>query len=55
MTPCYGQPTEELTHVLQEATADITADNFYLNLDGGDPVYRERVYCYELYHQMRTG
>jgi hypothetical protein len=24
-----------------------------VQIDGGDPVYRERVYCYELYHQLR--
>lgn len=22
-------------------------------VDGGEPIYRERVYCYELYHQLR--
>ena len=44
---------EELTSVLEQATAAIAPDYFYLNLDGGDPIYRERVYCYELYHQMR--
>lgn len=44
---------EELSHILQQATAGIARDYFYLSLDGGDPVYRERVYCYELYHQMR--
>lgn len=44
---------EELTSILQKATAGIAPSYFHLNLDGGDPVYRERVYCYELYHQMR--
>jgi len=44
---------EELTSIVQQATAGVAPDYFYLNLDGGDPVYRERVYCYELYHQMR--
>jgi hypothetical protein len=43
----------ELTNILQMATAAVGADYFHLNVDGGDPVYRERVYCYELYHQMR--
>jgi hypothetical protein len=28
---------------------------FHLNIDGGDPIFRERVYCYELYHQMRKN
>ena len=44
---------EELTQILQEATAAIGAEYFLLPVHGGDPVYRERVYCYELYHQMR--
>ncbi|WP_147414288.1 hypothetical protein [Sphingomonas gilva] len=44
---------EELTFIVKQATAGVAPDYFYLNLDGGDPVYRERVYCYELYHQMR--
>ena len=45
---------EELDLVIQEATAAIDAMYFQLPVDGGDPVYRERVYCYELYHQMRS-
>jgi hypothetical protein len=44
----------ELTGILQSATADVGAMYFRLNIDGGDPVFRERVYCYELYHQMRS-
>lgn len=44
---------DELTQVLTEATASIDDGFFYLRIDGGDSVYRERVYCYELYHQMR--
>lgn len=44
---------EELTKILAEATRAIAPGYFYLNIDGGDPIYRERVYCYELYHQMR--
>jgi len=43
----------ELTQILFDATAAIDSNYFHLRLDGGDPVYRERVYCYELYHQMR--
>ena len=45
---------DQLTDVLQTATAAIPPDYFHLQIDGGDPVYRERVYCYELYHQMRS-
>jgi hypothetical protein len=44
---------DELTTILEQATAAIEPGYFHLNVDGGDPVYRERVYCYELYHQMR--
>lgn len=45
----------ELTDILQTATAGVDAMYFHLNIDGGDPVFRERVYCYELYHQMRKN
>lgn len=45
----------ELTSILQTATADVESMYFQLNIDGGDPVFRERVYCYELYHQMRSN
>jgi hypothetical protein len=44
---------QELSQLLKDATAAIEPGYFRLNIDGGDPVYRERVYCYELYHQMR--
>jgi hypothetical protein len=44
---------DELSNILTEATRSIEPGYFRLNIDGGDPVYRERVYCYELYHQMR--
>jgi hypothetical protein len=44
---------EQLTQILQDATAAISAEYFLLPIHGADPVYRERVYCYELYHQMR--
>ncbi len=44
---------KELTDILAKATAAIGAEYFKLPIDGGDPVFRERVYCYELYHQMR--
>jgi len=45
----------ELTGILQAATAGIEAMYFHLRIDGGDSVFRERVYCYELYHQMRSN
>jgi len=36
-----------------EATANIEDLYFRLPIDGGEAVFRERVYCYELYHQLR--
>lgn len=45
---------KELTRLITEATAGISESYFRLNIDGGDPAYRERVYCYELYHQLRV-
>ena len=44
---------EQLTQILRDATAAIGKEYFLLPIHGADPVYRERVYCYELYHQMR--
>jgi hypothetical protein len=44
---------ERLNRILRRATRAIEPGYFRLNIDGGDPIYRERVYCYELYHQMR--
>lgn len=44
----------ELTTIIRTATTAIERGYFHLEIDGGDPVYRERVYCYELYHQMRV-
>src|SRR5689334_4096228 len=43
----------ELTEILADATAHVGPEYFRLPIDGGGPLYRERVYCYELYHQMR--
>lgn len=50
----YGGPMDEFTNILRQATASIEQEYFRLPIDGGDPVYRERVYCYELYHQIRA-
>ena len=44
---------EGFTEILQTATASVPAEYFLLPLHGADPIYRERVYCYELYHQLR--
>lgn len=39
---------------LIKAAENMDAHYFQLPVAGGDePVYRERVYCYELYHQLR--
>lgn len=46
---------DELDEVLSEATAAVTGPYFQLPIAGQvDLIYRERVYCYELYHQMRV-
>jgi hypothetical protein len=44
---------QQLDQIIAEATRAIESAYFLLPIDGGDPVFRERVYCYELYHQMR--
>lgn len=44
---------EQFDDILADATAAIESGFFKLPIYGGPPVYRERVYCYELYHQMR--
>lgn len=50
----YRGTMDAFTDILRQATASIEPAYFHLPIDGGDPVYRERVYCYELYHQMRA-
>lgn len=44
---------EDLDEILALATQGVAKPYFLLPIFGGDPVSRERVYCYELYHQMR--
>lgn len=46
---------KEFSEILQVATAGVEAAYFHLNIAGGDSIFRERVYCYELYHQMRKN
>jgi len=42
--------------ILSKATASIEVDYIQLPMHGReDPIYRERVYCYELYHQLRVA
>lgn len=45
---------KELDQLLADATSTVDQTYYKLPIDGGEPVYRERVYCYELYHQMRV-
>ncbi len=44
---------EELDEILKKSIKAIDDKYFLLPLDGDEPVSRERVYCYELYHQLR--
>jgi hypothetical protein len=44
---------EQFTEILRTATAAVPGQYFLLPLHGAGPIYRERVYCYELYHQLR--
>lgn len=52
-----GEPNrmQELTLILCEATKAVSPQYFQLPVAGQEnPIYRERVYCYELYHHIRT-
>lgn len=44
-----------LSNTIIKATSGVTDIYFLLHIHGRDPIYRERVYCYELYHQMRLA
>lgn len=45
----------DFDQILNIATANVPSQYFQLPVDGQeDLIYRERVYCYELYHQLRT-
>ncbi len=44
-----------VTHWLLCASCRISEQYFRLPVGGGDPQYRERVYCYELYHRWRCN
>lgn len=45
---------DEFDEILAHAAAALASEYFRLPVDGEDAVYRERVYCYEFYHQMRA-
>jgi hypothetical protein len=40
--------------LIARATAEVADEYFQLPIAGEDPCYRERVYCYELYHRLRV-
>jgi hypothetical protein len=44
---------KKFLQMLRTATERIEEHYFRLPVADGDQVYRERVYCYELYHQLR--
>ncbi|EKO3802396.1 hypothetical protein NTE28_004928 [Vibrio harveyi] len=44
---------DKFSEILRLATSKVEAEYFKLIQYDADDVYRERVYCYELYHQMR--
>jgi len=44
---------DELTRIFEEATLAIEKKYMEFPICGSMPIYRERVYCYELYHQLR--
>ncbi len=46
---------QELDDLLGAATSAVEHAYFQLPVAGQPPAYRERVYCYELYHQLRSG
>ncbi len=54
-TPISSRPTDWFTPILVRATAAIAEEYFLLpgKWARKEKVYRERVYCYELYHRMR--
>lgn len=37
----------------EKSVSRISSEYFRLPRHGADPVFRERIYCYELYHQLR--
>lgn len=47
------QAFDQLRRMIEVATSSISWPYFQLPVADADAVYRERVYCYELYHQLR--
>lgn len=48
------QAFSEFMEMVSAAAASVGEPYFQLPVADADSVYRERVYCYELYHQLRT-
>jgi hypothetical protein len=48
------QAFDHLLSMIDVAAPRIADEYFQLPVAGTDAVYRERVYCYELYHQLRS-
>ena len=44
---------DEFDAIFRAATANISPEYFRLTVVCSPAIYRERVYCYELYHQLR--
>ena len=46
----------QFIEILREATSRIEQEYFLLPVAGSDDaIYKERIYCYELYHRLREG
>jgi hypothetical protein len=43
----------QFLQLLEVAVSNVTEQYFQLPVADADTIYRERVYCYELYHQLR--
>lgn len=44
---------DNFDEIFVEATAKLPSEYFYLRMHNAPAMYKERVYCYELYHQLR--
>lgn len=44
---------DKIVDLVKNSTEAVGGGYFQLEIEDSDSVYRERVYCYELYHQMR--
>jgi len=48
-----SESCDELIQILLEAAKNVPEEYFKQPVAGGQVRYAERVYCYELYHQLR--